>query len=311
MKSTIGIVVKVYGLYSTVLSNNQKINCVLRGKIRQNKDLVRYSNPIAVGDYVKFEINADGTGVINSILERNNIFSRKEKGKNKKEDIIATNLDLIIIIQSFRKPKLNLRFVDRLLLRGDKENIPVILCVNKLDLSTNDIIEYINNYYLDAQIDVLMTSAITGEGLDRLSEVTSHKTSLFVGNSGVGKTSILNFLFPGINLRTSDVSESTKKGRHTTANVEMIKLSENTGIIDTPGVREFGLMDIQPHMLGQYFNEFKNYLDGCEFRPCTHYHEPNCEVKRQVELGNIFKDRYISYLNIFHSLKKYYESKYN
>ena len=126
----------------------------------------------------------------------------------------------------------------------------------------------------------------------------------------MGKTSILNYLSPELNLRTSEVSTRTNKGRHTTANVEMIELSGNIAIIDSPGVREFGLMDIEPHMLGFYFNEFNPYLEKCSFNPCTHDHEPDCEVKRQVEKGTISKDRYISYLNILNSLKEYYERKY-
>lgn len=145
MKDNKGMIVTVYGLYYTVQCEKERINCVLRGKLRQNKDLERYSNPAAVGDNVKFEVTDDGTGVINEILERQNIFSRKEAGKNKKEDIIACNLDLIVVIQSFNNPKLNLRFVDRLLVRGEKEGIPLILCINKLDLADKRMVKYVKN----------------------------------------------------------------------------------------------------------------------------------------------------------------------
>ncbi len=310
MKEFEGIVVKVYGLYYTVQWNEERINCVLRGKIRKNKDLMQYSNPVAVGDFVKFELNSDGSGVINEILKKKNIFSRKEKGRRKKEDIIACNLDLIVIVQSFKNPRLNLRFVDRLLVRGNKEKIPVLLCANKKDLADREIIDYVNNYYADVNIEIYMVSALTGEGMEDFKHFFEKKVSLFVGNSGVGKSSILNFLCPDLNLRISEVSQSTNKGRHTTSNVEMVDISEGTYIIDTPGVREFGLMDIEPHILSQYFYEFEEYIDGCGFKPCTHDHEPDCEVKRQVEMGNIFEDRYISYLNILYSLKEYYESMY-
>lgn len=311
MKYNTGIITKVFGLYYTVKQNNKFINCVLRGKIRRNKETKIYSNPAAVGDRVNFLINDDGTGVIDSILKRKNFFSRKEKGKNKKEDIIACNIDLITIIQSFKSPRLNLRFVDRLIIRSEKEKVPVLLCVNKLDIAEKDMIEYLQEYYQNANIDICLTSILTGEGINSLKNYLHNKITLFVGNSGVGKTSILNSLHPELNLRTSEISAKTNKGRHTTANVEMIDLPDDSiTIIDTPGVREFGLMDIEPHMLGLYFNEFNPYLDKCIFNPCTHDHEPGCEVKKQVDIGAIFKDRYISYLNILNSLKEYYESKY-
>lgn len=310
MQDKTGIVSKVYGLYYTVRYNDEYINCVLRGKIRQNEERKIYSDPVAVGDNVVFSVNDDGTGAINTILKRKNIFSRKEKGKNKREDIIACNLDSVIIIQSFLAPSLNLRFVDRLLVRCEKEKIPALLCINKLDLAEKEIIKYINNYYSRAKINLCMTSTFTGAGIEELKIYLSGKTSLFIGNSGVGKTSILNYINPELNLRVSEVSKSTNKGRHTTANVEMINMNDNITIIDSPGVREFGLMDIEPHMLGFYFNEFNVYLDRCQFKPCTHDHEPDCEVKRQVDSGKIFTDRYQSYLNILYSLKEYYERQY-
>ena len=156
-----------------------------------------------------------------------------------------------------------------------------------------------------------MVSALTGKGMKRLKKMIKKNITLFVGRSGVGKTSILNYLYPGLALRTSEVSQKKGKGRHTTSNVEMIIQPDGTCIIDTPGFREFGLMDIEPETLGQYFNEFTRYNNKCEFKPCTHDHEPNCEVKKQVEKGNIFEERYISYLNILYSLKEYYNRMYN
>ncbi|MCP4132014.1 MAG: ribosome small subunit-dependent GTPase A [bacterium] len=304
-----GVVVNVLGRYYTVECGDERINCVLRGRIKKDKSLRKYSNPAATGDIVDFEITEGGEGVINSIEERRNLFSRKDKIKGK-EDIIAANLDQIIIIQSFLDPLLNLRFVDRLLVRADKENIPVFLCVNKVDLVDEQAVEYIYSYYRGAALTVVIMSAETGEGVDRVKEIIENKLSIFVGYSGVGKTTLLNSLYPGLNMRTSEVSESTGKGKHTTTNVAMVSLDEKTRIIDTPGVREFGLVDIEPQFLGNYFNEFKEYIDECNFKPCTHDHEPKCEVKRQVEEGNICEDRYISYLQILYSLKEDYENMY-
>jgi ribosome biogenesis GTPase / thiamine phosphate phosphatase len=310
VKEQTGTVTKVFGLYYTVKHNNIFNNCVLRGKIRQSKELKIYSDPVAVGDNVIFELNDDGNGVINEILKRKNLFSRKEKGKNKKEDIIACNLDQVVIIQSFKNPKLNLRFIDRLIVRCEKEKISVLVCINKLDIAEKNSIKYIENYYSGANINLIMTSAANGKKINELKEFLRNKVSLFIGTSGVGKTSILNYIAPGLNRTTSEVSQSTNKGRHTTANVEMIDLPGSITIIDSPGVREFGLTDIEPHMLGFYFNEFNPYLAKCNFNPCTHDHEPDCEVKRQVENGAISGDRYISYINILNSLREYYERKY-
>lgn len=306
-----GIVVKVFGLYYAVECGEETINCVLRGKIRQNEDLSVYSDPVAVGDIVEFEPGSDGTGVINDVVERRNIFSRREKGRNKKEDIIASNLDLIVVVQSFKNPKMNLRFVDRLAVRGKKEAIPVLLCLNKKDLAKKDALKYVKAYYSSTDIDICFVSAITGEGMNTLKKYLDNRISLFAGNSGVGKSSILNYLCPSLNLRVCEVSKSTNKGKHTTSNVEMINIYGNTRIIDTPGVREFGLMDIEPEHLGQCFHEFGNYQEKCGFKQCTHDHEPDCEVKRQVESGTVFEDRYISYLNILYSLKDYYENMYD
>jgi len=304
-----GLLVNCFGRYYTVFHEGKRINCVLRGRIKKDKRLKIYSEPVATGDIVDFEINEDGSGVINDIHPRENVFSRKDRGRQK-EDIIASNLDQIVIVQSFYNPRLNLRFVDRLLVRGKKEGIPVLLCVNKLDLAEKEDLDYVDSYYRNADIRIHMTSAETGEGVEEFKELTIGQLSVFTGSSGVGKTSLLNRLYPGLNLRTSEVSESSGKGRHTTTNVSMMILDDGTRIIDTPGVREFGLMDIEPHFLGTYFADFQKHSQMCNFRPCTHDHEPGCEVKRQVEEGNISEDRYVSYLNILYSLKEYYDNMY-
>jgi ribosome biogenesis GTPase len=305
-----GIVVKIFGLYYAVQFENERINCVLRGKIRQDKELMKYSNPVAVGDIVRCELDSDGGGVIDEVVARRNFFSRKENGKNKKEDIIASNLDLIVVVQSFKNPRINLRFVDRLSVRASKEGVPVLLCVNKRDLADKDLTRYVKNYYSGSEIEICLISALTGEGMKSFRDFLSGRVSLFIGNSGVGKSTILNQICPGLNLRVSEVSQSTNKGKHTTSNVEMVNISEGTFIIDTPGVREFGLMDIEPHMLGRCFYEFNQYIIKCGFKQCTHDHEPDCEVKRNVENGKIFEERYISYLNILDSLKEYYKTMY-
>ncbi len=305
-----GVVVKVFGLFYRVAYESGQLNCVLRGKMRRNREIEKYSDPAAVGDKVLFEPQEDGTGAIHEILPRKNVFSRKEKGRNSREDVIAANLDQIVVIQSFINPRLNLRFVDRLAIRAKTGNIPLILCINKADLAKKDLIGYVKKYYKGAPITIAITSVVTGEGIDEFLKLTEKRVSLFVGYSGVGKTSILKFMYPGLELRIAEVSESTGKGKHTTTNVEMILAADGTSIIDTPGLREFGLMDIEPHMTGYYFYEFGRLSESCSFKPCTHDHEPGCEIKRRVEAGKIHPDRYVSYLNLLDSIRQYHENKY-
>lgn len=307
----IGVIAKVYGLYFDVIAGGGRYRCTLRGRMRTRSDLERFSDPVAVGDIVEIEVGTDGMGVIDEIKERKNVFSRKEKGRHSREDVIAANLDLVLIIQSFYRPRLNLRFVDRLAVRAKMDGIPVLACFNKADLATGQDENYVHAYYARAGIGALCTSALTGRGLDELKSFARDRTSLLVGYSGSGKTSILNALFPGIELRVSDISDKTGKGRHTTTNVEMIEPEKGYRFIDTPGVREFGLIDLHPSELEAYFAEFAEAREKCSFRPCTHEHEPDCEVQRMVESGNIHPDRYLSYLYLLASLKDYYSRMYS
>lgn len=303
-----GRIIKVFGRYYTIRSGGERVNAVLRGRLKKDERLRRFSEPAAVGDMVEFAFNDDGSGVIEEVLPRRSVFSRKDRG-HKKEDLIAANIDQILVIQAFYDPPLNLRFVDRIMVRGEKEGLPVILCVNKCDLAEERDEQSIEDYYRDAGVHIIIASAHEGRGLEEFKKAVSGKCSILVGYSGVGKSSLLNSIYSGLALRTSEVSESTGKGRHTTTNVEMVELDEETTLIDTPGVREFGLMDIEPEELGNYFHEFRE-LEACRFSPCSHDHEPGCRVKELVEEGRISEERYISYLNILASLKEYYASMY-
>lgn len=305
-----GKVIKVYGLYYLVRHDGGSVNCVLRGKLRQRKDLGRFSDPVAVGDMVEFELQDPQSGTIHDVLPRKTVFSRKEKGRNKREDIIASNIDQIVVIQSFRQPGLNLRFVDRLSVRGAVGGIATVLCINKADLADQETVDYVGEYYANAPIDVVMVSALNGENLEFLKEMLDTKTSLLVGYSGVGKSTLMNKLYKGLDLRVAEVSPSTGKGRHTTTNVEVVYTGGDTSIIDTPGLREFGLMDIEPHLAGEYFYEFRERGKECQFIPCTHDHEPGCAVKHLLEEGYIHEDRYESYLNILADIRSYRERKY-
>ncbi|MGL4370752.1 MAG: ribosome small subunit-dependent GTPase A [Spirochaetota bacterium] len=311
--SATGIIFSVYGRYYTVRYEQKDYICVLRGKLRLSEKWSGYSNPAAVGDIVEFIPAADLSGTITAVCDRRNVFSRKDKkdrGKNRQQDIIAANIDMILIMQSFYDPHLNLRFVDRIAVRGAYEKIPAMLCVNKLDLAVEDYFEYIKDYYEGTDLEYCYVSARSGEGLAALKKRVQGQRVLIVGYSGVGKSSLLSALYPEFTIATSAVSESTGKGRHTTTNVRMFRCNDGTELIDTPGVREFGLMDIEPHMIGRYFYEFRELSRGCSFAQCTHDHEPGCEIKRCVDEGIIAEGRYISYMNILASVKEYYDRIY-
>jgi len=296
-----GIIIKVLGRFYTVLSDGLEIDSVLRGKMKTDK--TNYSNPAAVGDIVDFSVNKEGLGVIESIKDRKNTFTRKD-GVRSKEDIIACNLDQVVAVQSFRNPKLNLRFVDRIIIRSRRSKIPALVCINKLDLMMQGESKFINSYYKGVDVDIIFLSAVTGEGIDKFKKMVSKKRSLLIGYSGVGKSSIFNKIYSNVDFRVNDVSSSSGKGRHTTTNVQMVRADDGTELIDTPGVREFGLVDIARGDLANYFDDFRAASASCRFRPCLHDHEPDCEVKRLVEKNKIHEERYISYLNMLYSIKK-------
>jgi ribosome biogenesis GTPase len=304
-----GTVVKVYGLYYTVDDGVEQIDCYLKGKNRIDKKHKLFTNPVAVGDCVVFTLNDEHTGSIISVLERTNHFSRKDRGRNSRVDIIAANLDQVLIIQSFYKPEINLRFVDRLSVRAYHEGIKPILCVNKYDIAEDGDVEYIMNYYKNSGLEIIITSKKKPYNLDKLKEILNGKRTLLAGMSGVGKTSLINALFDGLNLRTTATSDKTGKGRHTTTNVVMYRI-DGTELIDSPGVREFGMVHLDAAELHDYFYEFSTYSDQCSFSDCSHIHEPVCGVKKAVEEGKISFERYVSYSNILESILYEKENEY-
>ena len=304
-----GVVSRGFGRFYTVVYDGRDYTCVLRGKLRISDEWKAYSNPVAVGDIVSVVPCEDGSGTIVDIDERTNAFTRKDKkdrGAQRRQDIIAANVDLILVVQSFYDPHLNLRFVDRIAVRGCVEKIPTVLCVNKLDLSVDDYPAYVHEYYEGSGMEIFFTSTVTGDGVAELKKRLAGNRVIVVGYSGVGKSSLLNAMYPDEYVQaTSPVSERSGKGCHTTTNVSLVRYGDGTELIDTPGVREFGLMDLEPHMLGNYFHEFGEHAAHCRFSPCTHDHEPGCEIKRLVDEGHISEGRYISYINILTSIKEY------
>ncbi len=312
-----GIVTKVeskdyYVLYHDG-QGDKEIRCYLRGKLKLEaewkKEKLLYTDLVVVGDYVEFDLNEDGTGVIEKIPERKNYLSRKapfikgvsEKGK-RFEQIIAANIDYTFCVVSIDKPKFNNRALDRMLVTAEScETTPVIV-INKYDLLKKKKRDFWYELYITLGYKVVRSSTLTGQGIDEIKELIKGKTSVFIGHSGVGKSSILNQLDSRINQKIGEVSEAWNKGRHTTVTAQLFKLDENTFVIDTPGVREIEPFGLTREDITHYFKEISIISRDCKFNTCTHTHEPECAVKEAVEDEIIPYERYESYLRLIETL---------
>ncbi len=260
---------------------------------------------MAVGDRVRIRLADERTGVIEEVLPRKNYLSRKaprKKGASfrgeRLEQIVAANLDQLVIVTSVLNPKFNNRLLDRILVASESSEITAKIVINKIDLDSNDERSQWRELYSQLGYEVFETSAVRKRGLKELETALGGKTTAFWGASGVGKSSLLNALFPDLNLKVGEISDYSKKGRHTTVTVSMVKINETTWVVDTPGIREIEPYGLRKEDLGHMFVEFKPFIHDCKFNSCTHYHEPGCAVVKAVELGKIDKKRYVSYLNI-------------
>ena len=266
------------------------------------------TNPIAVGDYVEMAIEdvQEESAIIQEIHDRQNYVARVSPHNKRQHHIIASNLDQSLLFATLKSPKTSQGFIDRFLISCESHHIPAIILFNKADLyGTRELekFEHLKAIYTAAGYTVLLTSVENGEGLDQVKTILSGKTTLLSGHSGVGKSTLINSLFPELNLKTQSVSDWSGKGLHTTTFAEMFDLDENTQIIDTPGVREFGLVDISKQELSHYFPEMRELLGNCQFNNCMHTNEPGCAVKRQVGIGSVAEDRYVSYLTILDTME--------
>jgi ribosome biogenesis GTPase len=291
-----------------------EIRCSLRGKFKKEfefKGDKLYSIDIAaVGDNVEYEMSMDGTGVISEIFPRRNHISRKApkiKGVSTRgerlEQIIACNIDNLIIVSSWNKPKFNNRLIDRLIVAGESSHINIIIVINKIDLDKLNEVMFWSQLYRIINYTVIETSVVNSAGLDKLTSLLNGKVNLFWGQSGVGKSSLLNEIYPTLNLKVGEISNFSSKGKHTTVTSLMKKVDKDTYIIDTPGMREIDPYGIRKEDLGHYFVEFSKFQSECKFNTCTHHHEPNCAVINAVENGLINSERYKSYLNILESIE--------
>ncbi len=285
------------------------VSCTIRGRFRLKEEDT--TNPVVIGDHVTILMNEDESGVITDRGERHGKLSRRAAGRRVgREHVIIANVDRAWIVQSVREPRINPGFIDRFLVMADARGIEAGIIINKTDLfdeRAEEHVGFIAGMYVDLGFEVLFTSTKTGDGIDDLRDELLTGIHVFVGPSGVGKSSLLNALLPDLELRTGVISQATQKGKHTTTYAELIQVGEvrpDGGFIgDTPGLREFGLYDIEPAHLSHHFVEFRKYLGECRFPNCTHDHEPDCHIKDLVEEDVLPIERYESYINMLRSLQ--------
>lgn len=295
-----GLVIRTTGSWYKVLAGGVVVDCRLRGnyRLRGNKQ----TNPVAVGDRVQFALEADGTGLIGEVADRRNYIVRRATKLSKQTHVIAANIDLLCVVATLGLPRTSTGFIDRLLVTAEAYHIPACVVFNKCDLMVGDELEEaqreLTALYRSVGYEVLEVSALTGSGIGGLKQLIAGKTVLFSGHSGVGKSALLNAISPGLGLRVGQLSDWSLKGRHTTTFAEIFPIAESTNLIDTPGIKEFGMVDFTVQELSHFFPEMRAVLHDCHFANCTHRHEPRCAVLEALGDGRIGASRYASYLSI-------------
>ena len=309
-EKNIGIVKKVYGNFYFVDINNITYQCTLRGKLKNKKisakNIAVVGDRVVISDIEKAYDVCEGT--ISEIIERKNKFARAQKICGKiKEQIIASNIDNVFIISSTKFPSFKTGFIDRVLLCTEIEDLSSIIIINKIDLGIDEQLKGIKNIYENLGYKVIFTSAKTKDGLNELHNVMKNKINMFIGYSGVGKSSIINKLLGYDRQKTLEISDYSGKGKHATTNSELINIDTETIIIDTPGIREISIEHLSQDIISSNIREFVPLIQNCHFgNKCTHIHEPNCAVKKAVEEGDISIWRYENYVNMYQSIKSLY-----
>ncbi len=308
-----GIVTRIESKDYYILCDGKELRCTIRGKMRLEaewkKDKLLYTDLVVVGDYVEFNMNQDGTGVIEELPERKNYLSRKaprikgisEKGK-RFEQLIAANIDFTVCVTSIKNPNFNNRVLDRMIVAAESCETKPIIVINKIDLEKKKKKSFWYEVYSALGYNVFSCSAETGSGIKELHEFIKGKVSVFIGHSGVGKSSILNSLSESIDQNVEEVSEVWDKGVHTTVTSVLFKLDDSTIVIDTPGIREIEPFGISKEDVTHYFRDVAYFSRDCRFSTCTHTHEPDCKVKEAVAEGKIIEERYDSYIRLIESL---------
>ena len=297
-----GLVIKNTGSwYSVKTDEGNLVECKIKGNFRLKG--IRSTNPVAVGDRVEIVTNQEGTAFISGIEDRRNYIIRKSQNLSKQSHIIAANVDLAFLVATIAHPQTSTTFIDRFLASAEAYSVPVVIVFNKVDLlqDDEDAMRYLDmmvNLYETVGYRCVRVSAVTGEGLDQLQSMLHDQITLLSGNSGVGKSTIINRLLPGVNLRTAEISDAHNTGMHTTTFSEMIPTPEDGYLIDTPGIKGFGTFDMEPEELTSYFKEIFHFSKDCRFNNCTHTHEPGCAVLKALEEHYIAESRYQSYLSM-------------
>jgi ribosome biogenesis GTPase len=299
-----GTVIKSTGSWYQVLGEDNEIyECRLKGTFRLKDQ--KNTNPITVGDHVEIEIEPNAYKAVITFLEdRKNYIIRKATKLSKQTHIIASNIDQAILIVTLAYPRTSTGFIDRFLVTAEAYSIPTIIVFNKIDLFEGEGMQIVNelaSIYQKAGYKTLFTSAFKNIGIGDLKAIMKDKVSLISGHSGVGKSSLINTLEPTLNLKVSEISETHEKGKHTTTFAEMFPLSFGGFVIDTPGIKEFGMVDIKPEELGHFFPEIRELMQFCKYNNCLHQNEPACAVRDAVQENIISEERYINYLNILNS----------
>ena len=295
-----GLVIKNTGSWYSVKTDTGKVvECKIKGNFRLKG--IRSTNPVAVGDNVEIALNSEGTAFITHIEERRNYIIRKSQNLSKQSHILAANVDQAFLIVTVNYPQTSTTFIDRFLASAEAYSVPVVLVFNKCDILSDD-----ERHYQQSMIHLYETigyecrevSAATGEGVNGLHELLKGKITLLSGNSGVGKSTLINKILPEADLRTAEISDAHNTGMHTTTFSEMLELPEGGYIIDTPGIKGFGTFNMEPEELTSYFPEIFHFSKGCKFSNCTHTHEPGCAVLKAIDDHFIAQSRYQSYLNM-------------
>lgn len=304
-----GLVIRNTGSWYQVKTDDGRlIDCKIKGNFRLKG--IRSTNPVAVGDRVDIVLNNEGTAFITSIDDRKNYIVRRSSNLSKQSHIIAANLDQCFLVVTVNYPETSTIFIDRFLATAEAYRVPVSLIFNKVDRYNDDELRYLDglvNLYEYIGYPCYKVSAVRGEGIDEIRSLLDHRVTLFSGNSGVGKSTLINAIHPDFQARTGEISEHHNKGMHTTTFSEMFEIGEEGYLIDTPGIKGFGTFDMSQEEVGHYFKEIFQYSAQCKYGNCTHVHEPGCAVRKAVEEHLISKSRYLSYLNI---LEDEHEGKY-
>lgn len=295
-----GTVIKNTGFWYTVLTDDgREVDSKVKGNFRLKG--IRSTNPVAVGDGVEICVNAEGQALITAIDDRRNYIVRRSTNLSKQSHIIAANVDQAFLVVTVAHPETATTFIDRFLASAEAYSVPVVLVFNKTDLLSDEERRYqelMVRLYETVGYECRQVSAATGEGTDTLRTLLGDRVTLLSGNSGVGKSTLLNLLIPGAGARVADISDAHDTGMHTTTFSEMMPLPGGGWIIDTPGIKGFGSFDMEPEEIGSYFKEIFKFSKDCRFNNCTHTHEPGCAVRKAVEDHYIAESRYRSYLSM-------------